>query len=342
MSNAVAVIIGDIHMTPATLDVATSALNQALRTAEELSVPCVLNGDTLDTKAVMRAEVVNRLLDIVKDTRSDCKIIVSTGNHDLINEKADRSSLEFLKPYAAVISEPAYFPQFCSHVVPYFSDAGKLKEFLDSMPSGERLIMHQGVQTAFMGHYAQDKTSLSPASFAPFRVVASHYHRRQDIVTGSAGPNKVGTFSYIGNPYSLNFGEAEDGPKGFSVLYDDGSLRFVDTHLRRHKVIETSCDEIHDLMINSLSLAEVAIDDLVWLKVRGTHHQLADLDKTEIGNALLGHPNYKLDKIYTDQPALETVSPDLSSGEVFDMIIDSSNDSSTQKMHLKWLWKELV
>lgn len=316
-----AVIIGDIHFTPATLDLATASFLHAKDKAKSLGVPLILNGDTLDSKAIMRGECVNRLLELVKSYSS---IVVNIGNHDLLNEKGSEHVLNFLKDHCTVVDEPyeLYADSERSkgmYIIPYQNSAEKLVKILDSTPKESMLILHQGVQTAYMGHYTQDRTSLSKDTFADFRVISSHYHRKQDIKCGCPRQGGVGLFSYIGNPYTLNFGEAQDGDKGFAVIYDDGSLEHVPTNLRKHVVLDCFPKEFNT-------------SDLYWIKIKGPKSELAKIKKTG---------SYKLDLIPTD--SIETNRTEgMTDSELLDSLINNLGETDDQKKYLKDLWREIL
>lgn len=337
MSKPVAVIIGDVHFTVGTLDLATRAVKIAMWQAMRLRVPLILNGDTLDSKAIIRGECANRLIEILEEY--NVKVYVSVGNHDLINEKGSEHSLNFLKPYCDVIQTPVFLYSLQSYVIPYQTSPEALQSILDGIPKGSRLILHQGVRTAFMGHYIQDKTSLPQEAFADYRVIASHYHRRQDIKCGRPRRGSVGLFSYVGNPYSLSFGEANDGPKGLSVLMDDGSLEFHPLGLRSHKILELNVTPGGGLEFDKRNMP--LVDDLVWVKARGSRFDLNKLDKILLA-AIVGHTDYKLEKIYQDTPQVNKRLENLTNEQLFDSIIDSTSESQVTKEQLKKVWRELL
>lgn len=351
MSEPVVVLISDIHFATATLELASSSLSQAMREAQKLGVPLVIAGDTLDGKALIRGECANRLVELFEAflEESFLYVYILVGNHDLLNEKGREHSLNFLNPYAQVVQSPVYVEKIKSWLIPYHHDTATLQEFLKhSVPAGSRIIMHQGVQTAFMGHYVQDKTSLPKEVFADYRVISGHYHRAQDIKCGRPRKGAVGLFTYIGSPYTTSFAEAEDGIKGFRVLYDDGSLTTINTRLRRHHVYERTFQEIQDMSARghkgplSAFFDGVGAQDLVWLKVKGTYAELESLDKKELGLAILGHSNYKLDKIYTDAPKVEQKVENSTGEELLDALIDNTKEASEQKAYLKLLWREII
>ncbi len=338
MSKPVAVLISDVHFTVPTLALASAALRAALAEAQRLNLPLVIAGDTLDSKAIMRGECVNALIEIFKEF-SDVSIYVLTGNHDFINEKGKEHTLNFLKPYVYVIDAPTWIEDLSSWLVPYMSNGEELQSFLRTLADGHRIIMHQGVQTAYMGHYQQDKSSLPKEAFADFRVISGHYHRAQDIKCGRPRKGAVGLFSYIGNPYTLSFGEAEDGPKGFQILHDNGLLTQVPLDLRRHRILNLGRKGDSDSWNHP---GKIPKDDILWVKLHASTLQLAKIDKKYIAEKFIGHSNFKLDKIPTDEAKLEASTEKLTGEQIFDMLIDGTDEQPAEKQALKSLWREVL
>lgn len=333
-SNPIAVLISDIHFTVPTLELASTSLYAAFDKAEELGVPLVIAGDTLDSKAIIRGECMNRLIDIFGKYTFSVNSFILIGNHDLINEKGSDHTLRFLEGLTTIINTPTYVAEIDSFLIPYMHNPSALDVIFGAECS--RIIMHQGVQTANMGHYQQDKSSLPKYTFSNYRIISGHYHARQDIKCGRARKNAVGLFSYIGNPYTLSFGEANDLPKGFQILHENGLMTHVPLNLRKHVILERSIDSLYERIDN------VNTGDLIWLKVSGTYSELEKLNKKEIGARLFGHSNFKLDKIYTDSPKLETSSDKLTGEQIFDSLIDNTNEKKEEKYALKTLWREVL
>lgn len=338
MSKPIAVLISDIHFSPATLELASKALIAAREKAFQLKIPLILCGDTLDTKAIIRAECANRLLEILAyRPYNHVETYILVGNHDLINEKGTEHSLNFLKGSCSIIDTYQYLPYLDTHFLPYTGNAEALKTVLYSIPKGSRIIMHQGVQTAYMGHYIQDKTSLSKEAFADFRVISGHYHRAQDIKCGRPRKGSVGLFSYIGNPYTLSFSEANDGPKGYQILNEDGTLTQVPLNLRKHIIIELNVKDTQKPIPN------YNVGDLVQVKLKGTKVELDALDKQLLGMALIGSSEFKLDKIYTEVTrSAEPLKKVTSSTDILDNLIDLLEDNDDTKSTLKALWRDLL
>lgn len=333
-----AVIAGDIHFNLNTMHIANAGTKQAIAKANELNVPFISNGDMLDTKANLRAEYVNMLIETFKLCNK--KPYVNVGNHSRCNEKSPEHALHFLKPYAHIIETPTYVDEIASTIIPYDHDPDALRTYLKTLKEGSRLIMHQGVNKALAGEYIQDKSAIDKEDLADFRTILSHYHARQDIKCGRPRKAVVGLASYIGNLYTLNFSEASDLPKGFQILMSDGTLEFVPTNLRKHVVIDA---KITHQAITVDKPYYVSNGDLVKVKLTGTKECLT-ISKDNVKTMLSIPGDFKLELIPLETSVKTTVeTKGLCQNAILDSIIDSvSNVSIEQKNRLKLLWKSML
>lgn len=333
MSKPIAVLCSDVHYSLPTLEVADKAMRLAIAKANELKVPLIVAGDIHETKANMRAECVNAMI----STFMACNLtpIVLVGNHDKINEKSADHSLNFLSKYAFVLSIP--FKSVLlknTYFIPYYHNSDELRAYLKLLPKGATLIMHQGLTGTASGEYIQDKSAINPKDVAGFRVISGHYHTRQTIALPDGG-----TWDYVGNPYTVNFGEANDPPKGFQILFDDGSLEFVPINLRKHIVLNA---DVSGGVFLAEGLFSIKKEDLVWVKVKGTAEQLMGWTKALIQKGI-NHDNFRLDLIPTDTTTQVEAPQDLPQDALLDGLIDSlTNTTDERKLRLKDLWKTLV
>lgn len=328
LSKPWAVLVADVHYSLPTLELADSAMRMAIAKSNALRVPLIVAGDLHDTKGAMRGECVKAMMTTFssRDTRLPCYII--PGNHDRINEKAKPHSLEFLRPLVSIIDVPTSLHGLW--MIPYENDVTELQSVLKNIAAGATLVMHTGLKGAMMGHYSVDKSSLEGHVFHGLRVISGHYHARQDI------PIPGGVFSYIGNPYTLNYGEALDPPKGFQVLNTDGSLTFIPTNLRKHVVLERNYNDV------LAAAPEYLPGDLVRLRVTGPKSELEKLDRQEIGRTLFGTTHYKLELLPTADvkpDLIQAIAPTV--GELMDAIIDASSETPERKSMLKSLWRSM-
>lgn len=329
-----AVLISDIHFSLNTLELASIALKDALGTAEKLKVPLILCGDTNDTKAIIRAEVANAIIKILKHAKTTVQILV--GNHDLINEKAKEHGLNYLTPYATIIDSPTTIGQIS--FIPYQSTTESFLYALQELRPTGILIIHQGVNGAFMGDYIQDKSAID-SSFEGLKVFSGHYHRHQT----------VGDVTYVGNPYSLSYGEANDGPKGYLIINADGSYKQKQLQLRRHRVLEHSAIQIIQGIQEGSHppiYPEIPPHSLIKLKITGVmKHHLKFLTKEAVGKTMFGNTNFIMELI-EEKDETNVATKDYSGKEgntqLFDTLINELNIHDETKQELKSLWRNLL
>lgn len=331
----IAIIISDVHYNIQTLPLADAAMRQAINMANELKIPLVVAGDLHDTKANMRAECINAMIQTFNICETSCYIL--RGNHDAISEKSNEHSLNFLGPIVCVIDKPTKRTNINAYLIPYYHNIEELRSYLKTVPPSSAIIMHQGLQGSLVGDYIIDKSAITHEYVADFRGVSGHYHARQDIKTGRPRKGHVGMFSYVGNPFTLGFGEANDPEKGFRVLNNDGSLDFIPTNLRKHVIVE-----IKDGLVTKSSTT-INPEDRVWVKYHGTREQLLAVNKQRIAEGLVLKQDFRLDLIPTDKNTnLQKVPKNGTSGELLDNLIDSMSDVSIgRKGRLQRLWKTL-
>lgn len=342
MSNPVAVLISDIHYNLNNLKLADAAMRQAIQKANDLNAPLIVAGDLHDTKASLRGECVKAIMDTFSLVETEAVVLI--GNHCKIHERSPEHSLEFLRSMAIIVDRPMGYDIF--HMLPYFSDPDACRAALKDIPKGSTVIMHQGLTKAWPGEYSHDKSAIRPEDVADFRVISGHYHRAHDIKCGRPRKGAVGLFSYIGSPYTITFAEATDGPKGFRILYDDGTLESVPTDLRKHIIIELTANECvrgEAWSVMQFGFQRPEPDDLVWVKIKGASLELDKLDKAALGELMRFPPNYKLDLIPTDTPVTKSDEVEgMKNEDIFDKLIDDSAEAERVKEELKALWREIV
>lgn len=332
-SKPIAVLISDIHFNLATLERAKAALNQAVDKANNLNVPLIIAGDMHDTKANLRAECVTAILDCLDNLKGQLNTFVLIGNHDKLNEKSEGHALTFLQTIdrVIVVDKPRYLPDLNITLIPYQYDMGFLIQRV-KLAAGKVIIMHQGLTGSASGEYIQDKTALSPQDVAGKRIISGHYHTRQKMTLPDGG-----VWDFIGNPYTLNYGEAEDPDKGFQILFDDGRLEFVPTNLPNHVKITL------DLETGSVTQTNFAkCEDFVKVLVRGPSDLLSTVTKKQVGDKLsINDIPFQLELEPTEITQENTVYTAVSSPELMDQVIEGSDMDKDRKERIKLLWRTL-
>lgn len=317
----IAVLISDIHYNINTLPLADAALRMAINTANDISVPVIIAGDLHDTKALLRAECIKAIKDTVKTAKFSPFILI--GNHDRINEKGMDHSLHFFDVNEAEIIDD-YYVLDGTGLIAYQPDLVELKNLVANT---KQIIMHQGVKGSNYGDYIQDKTALDPKDLAGKRIISGHYHCRQTIPLPDNG-----AWTYLGNPYTLNFGEANDPAKGYHILYSDFTLSFVPTNLRKHVVIEWNA------LTNELKSSSNPVKgDLILVKYSNSLDKIYKITKDEIRNRLGLPEEFRLDLLPIDERKFSTDAPSystsLSTSDLIDDIIKTKyNDPDTVKV----------
>ena len=338
----IAVIISDVHYSVPTLEVADACMRLAINKANELEVPLVVAGDLHDTKANMRAECVNRMLKTFKLAKERPYLLV--GNHDKINEKSEGHSLNFLERYVNLVDRFRHQKGSTSvwrmYLSCYFSDSNELRKHLKYCSPGSIVIMHQGLTGSDSGEYIQDYSALNPEDIAGLRIISGHYHRRQTIKLPEGG-----SWDYIGNPYTLTFGEADNPEKGFQILMSDGTLQFVPTKQRKHVKFQIDAELFgRDFMTSVLPPSAYAKEnDLLWIVVHGTREQLSKVTKDSLRILWPNLPgDFRLTLEPTEAVQKAVYAPTTTGGELLDQLIDESTQvSNDAKIRLKTLWKTL-
>jgi len=332
MPKPIAVLISDVHYSLSTLELADTAFTMAIDKAAELGVPLYDLGDITNDKANLRAEVMNKMIDTLEYAkRRKVQVTLLVGNHSLVNEKSKENALNFLHPYATIIADVAFIDGRL--LIPYQASDLEAMGWLKSEGPGAVMFAHQGLTEALPGHYAMDHSAVHEKGIIyPITVFSGHYHNGQTIHL-----TRGGTWTYVGNPYTLTFGEANDTPKGFLVLMDDNSFERIPCNLRKHVVVERTVATAKD------PIAGLNQHDLLWLKIRGNATDLATVDKDELGKIHLGHANYRFEKILNTQDKIEApVLEQASKSDILFQLIRETSESEESKTELVELARKLL
>jgi len=181
MSIPCAVLTADVHYDIQTLSLADAAMRMAIEKANALNIPIVVAGDLHNTKANLRAECINAMIETFKQCKTDCYVL--RGNHDAINEKSEEHALNFLAPYVTLVDSNCYYDHLESYLIPYQHDVAQMRCILKSVLPGTRIIMHQGLQSALAGEYIQDKSAITHgrcSKFPSYLRSLSHSSGHQD------------------------------------------------------------------------------------------------------------------------------------------------------------------
>jgi len=236
MAKPVAVILTDTHKTKDNLALVEDIFDQALKLAIGLGCFRVIHGGDWFTNRVGQNLATLLTMDRIlkKADKKGIHIDGIAGNHDKTDQDSSNSYLDVFN-YENFTNHKdggcTFIGELWIGFMPYFTQSylERLKEVEREVelhkPKHKILITH----VAFNGVKNNDgsivKGGIGKQDVAYWdKVLVGHYH----------DSSKVGkNIHYIGSAYQNNYGENHTD-KGFTVLYDDGSIKHAQSEFPRY------------------------------------------------------------------------------------------------------------
>ena len=278
----VALLMNDLHIGKDNVLEFEKNWNEALKVCEENEIKQIyIGGDVFTTRNVQHlVPLLTVMRCLERTTQKGIETTVAFGNHDcpIYGEKESWCDVLGYVDGVEVINDimvtdlggvafamVAYFPEETMMV-------NKLKE-LDKMLGELRVeccdtvvYLHSGVHGALGDMDIPNEMPQEPL-LKYRKVLCGHYHNRTAIPDTN--------IEYIGSSRAHNFGEDEE--KGYTLIYEDGTISFVKNEVNIRYVTE-------DVMLENLSEWERHVDDRYKVRLR-IHCQAAEadiVDKTEL------------------------------------------------------------
>ncbi len=284
-----ALLINDTHASKDNIAEFRKNWDEALQLCKDNKIQyLVVGGDlwlsrssqTLDTlKAVSES--------ILRATKEyGLYVLIAEGNHDLVNQESlygyshifsDYESVEVIGDYTVIdltddlqLWVMSYFPENGSFVQ-HFNEL--LHDCKCNICKNKKQILyiHEGIR----GGLATPSDDELPANlFSAFdATLVGHYHNRKRI------PNT--NIEYIGASRQHNFGEDEE--KGYTILYSDGSTKFIKNEVNmRYKVIEVDIADMDEDFLAMLSKIKSDSRYKVKVRVKCDSAQSASVNKQKL------------------------------------------------------------
>lgn len=258
--------MNDLHIGPDSLVDFQLNWDEALHICKERDIQqIVIGGDLFESRVGQRLSVLQTVYQaLCKAEAQEIEITIAEGNHDKVDQEAffgychvfgkfpnlfvvdDYSEVEF--PNGPIMYVMSYFPENGTFLE-------RLQQIIDQLnpETFNILYCHAGINGALAK--PSDKEVPTKIFSAFNKVVVGHYHNRC-IIDGT-------NIEYIGASRQKNFGE--DAAKGYTILYSDGSMEFIQNIVNtRYRTIEaTTVKEAKELL-------ESCKDDKLKIKVRIT------------------------------------------------------------------------
>lgn len=263
-----ALLINDIHASKDNIAEFRKNWDEALDLCKSNSISeIIVGGDLWLSRSAQTLSTLMAVREaILKATKQyNLNVVLADGNHDKVDLEAVKSYNHIFSDYENVeivgeYTELDYSDALSLWVMSYFPENGSFIERITPIQSKLKdkknvLYIHEGIR----GGLATPSDDELPSNiFNGFdSVLVGHYHNRTQI----HGTN----IEYIGSSRQHNFGEDEE--KGYTILYSDGSTKFIKNEVnQRYKVIEVDVADMNDDFMNML--AEIKTDSRYKVKVR--------------------------------------------------------------------------
>jgi len=255
------VLIGDPHAKPDNLH----KIRKLCDIVENYNLPAVWLGDLLDTKDIVRAQCLNTYYKYF--STSKLKHIILVGNHDYTTGECSEHALETLKalPNVKVVDEP--YMEGTTLFLPYYRDNNKLR---NQLVKADVVICHMDIKSFDYGNGFISEEGIHPEELKDYKLIISgHYHKYQ----------QKNNITYLGTPFSHNFGESNQD-KYLGIFNDeDTSFSTISTDFPKHRTIELDLSNNHEFDINNV--------DHFRLIIKGNREQIETFDYSK-------YPGFKI------------------------------------------------
>ena len=282
----------DTHASDNNLNLQESIWAQAVELCKKLKIKRIRHlGDFVHTRKSQSLAVLKHLLWIrsyLKDEGID--FLGITGNHDRTNLESSFSYPTLLgdKGFDIVdifkveiignirISHLSYFPEEGSYKEKLLSLIATLEK--DSDKYFDILHTHIGISGGLSHKNATINKEIPIQCFEFFdRVNSGHYHNANEL------ENDFGTsINYIGSSHATNYGE--DNNKGFTIIYDDGSIEFINSEFPKFETIDVDVSEISGKWLSNTKKHIASSGNNVRLIVSGDESDLKKLKKQKFSD----------------------------------------------------------
>jgi DNA repair exonuclease SbcCD nuclease subunit len=231
--------IGDPHLKISKFDISCKFLTWVGEVVDRVKPDLVINlGDTFDTHAVVRSEVLTKFKEHVKQITATTPYFYILGNHDMYKPNDSKyHALETFKdiPNFKVIDKIIHSSKMGMSFIPYIHDHTQFP--LETQPI---CIAHQTFVGADYGYHRPD-VGVDADKMNADIVISGHIHKRQNF----------GKVFYPGTPFAQSVDDVNQS-KGL-MLFDTDSYeqQFLESPFPKWKGmrLELSQDfDINDLM----------------------------------------------------------------------------------------------
>lgn len=290
MKEPYALILTDTHATPNNLILQESIWEQAVKYCLDNNIQTIYHmGDWVTARKAQSLEVLKHL-DWVKKLlfENGLVLIGISGNHDKSNQE---SVFAYPNIYGDDIDfrivEECYDEQLSDsvhiHLLSYFPETGSYKSKLDdakkSIVKGKKniLLTHIGISGGLSHENATINKEVPAGIFNEFDLVLTgHYHDRNKLEHDDVD------IWYTGSAFASNYGE--DNEKGFTIIYDDGSIEFVNSEFPKFETIKVEVGEVDGKWLSETKKHISKTGNNVRVELTGDESELKSISKQKFSS----------------------------------------------------------
>lgn len=278
---AIGVLINDIHLDKNNGDLVKDIFKQLMSVCEEYDTHRIFcGGDVFTNRSGQPLQCLTDWKEILEIlTKKGFEFHVIPGNHDKTDSNSERSYLDIFGDKCVCLYRNIGYI-ICENClvgfIPYFQDEKWLEKFeeLDKKKSEQTriLITHMGFDGVVNNDGSHVSSIIKPSMFKNWtKVLIGHYHNASKLAD-----NVI----YTGSAYQNNYGE-NITDKGFTVVFSDGSLKFVPSKFPKYIKEVINADDKETLM-NLLEKYEEEEYDHIRFVFRGKKTDCQKINISEI------------------------------------------------------------
>lgn len=285
MKKPVLIISNDWHIKDDNCDQIKDLVGQKIALAKEMKceyLACL--GDIFNSRKHQSQKVLQTFKEILDEVKkNNLTLIAIPGNHDKTVYENEGSFLDPFEYHPAlelvVDTGTRYLAKIEFTFIPFFIEDKWLEyydgiEIRDKDPHTRILCSHIAVTGSRNNDGKKVDSVIKPSMFRKFhKVLLGHYHDHQKI-----GDN----IYHLPSIQQNNFGENEN--KGFTIVFDDGSIDIIKSNFKSFRTIKIDLDEVSKKEMNDIitESSELVESSYVRLSFVGSEGKLKSLDKESI------------------------------------------------------------
>jgi DNA repair exonuclease SbcCD nuclease subunit len=330
--------IGDPHLKITRFDLAKQFLSWVNGVVKKHKPDLVVNlGDTFDTHAVVRSEVLTEFLIHVDSVKETCPYIYLLGNHDMY--KPSDNKYHALKHLKGKIKEFTIVDELINlhgmTLVPYVHNPEDFPKQTLSL-----CIAHQTFKGADFGDITTKDGVDASCVLGAEIIISGHIHKRQRLDSGKRGGPEI---IYIGSPFSQSASDINQ-VKGVSIFDTDTyAEEFIVCPLPMWRGVKYELSPSFTAIDMHEDIMQTLNDTDHWVvEMTGPKAELIGYLGSKKGKSLTIGRDVKIKTIFTDKEKRQVRIEATSLSSIVTQYIDQVYNGSIDKDLLKLTAKNIM